>query len=228
MGTKAKDWAWAKLGIAPTCDKDVIHAAYAAKRAQLDAEAMRISAFAELTEAREKALFLASELQREAERSKETNASSDAEPSEEVVVEDAPAVDAPELQQEAPAEPEDDFKGPWEKASEPESDEEWEHGGGYQPAYDLPEERSPYAPKVDPGLDPIPDEEWSHSGSYIPDSEKTIDPDLLVPPPSANDEVSKVDRRVRGAVRSFFERYPVKTHWALYAIMAFFLLRTCS
>ena len=69
MGTKSKDWAWAKLGIASTSDKDAIHAAYAAKRAELDAEAMRISAFAELTEAREKALFLASEMQREAERS---------------------------------------------------------------------------------------------------------------------------------------------------------------
>ena len=51
---------------------------------------MRISAFAELTEAREKALFLAAEMRREQERSG---------------VVDEP-VDIPEPEPEAPAEPE--------------------------------------------------------------------------------------------------------------------------
>lgn len=71
MGTKGKDWAWGALGIARTSDKDAIRAAYDAKRAELDAQAMRISAFAELTEAREKALFIASELLREEQRVEE-------------------------------------------------------------------------------------------------------------------------------------------------------------
>ncbi|MEM7666920.1 MAG: hypothetical protein AAF250_13770 [Pseudomonadota bacterium] len=64
----ANGWPWSALGIAETVDKAAIRAAYDAKRAELDAEAMRISAFAELTEAREKALFLASELLRVRER----------------------------------------------------------------------------------------------------------------------------------------------------------------
>jgi hypothetical protein len=255
LGTKSKDWAWAKLGIASTPDKDAIHAAYAAKRAELDAEAMRISAFAELTEAREKALFLASELQRDAERSGETSASREAEPSEEPVTEEAPPINVPEPPQEAPAEPEPEPEpeysrdGPWSRGEghgppadnsahgepllPPENGQElggeWEHGGGYKPAYDLPEdERSEYQPALDPGLDPDPDEKWSHSGSYIPESEKTIDPDHLVPAPSALEEASEVDRKVRSAVRSFFERYPIKTYWVVYAIMALFLVRSCS
>jgi len=62
------NWPWSALGISETTDKAAIHAAYDAKRAELDAEAMRISAFAKLTEAREKALFLASELLRVQER----------------------------------------------------------------------------------------------------------------------------------------------------------------
>ena len=259
LGTKSKEWAWAKLGIASTSDKDAIHAAYAAKRAELDAEAMRISAFAELTEAREKALFLASELQREAERSGNASAADKVEPIEEPLAEEGPTVVVPELPQEAPAksepepesEPEPDYSrdGPWSRSkgsralaensaygeppSPPENVHEigtqWEHGGGYKPAYDLPEdEQSEYEAAVEPGLDPNPDEEWSHSGPYIPETEKTIDPDLLVPAPSALDEASEVDRRVRSAVRSFFERYPIKTYWVLYAIMAFFLIRSCS
>lgn len=56
---------WLILGIEQTSDKDAIRAAYDAERAKLDIS-MNISAFARLTEAREKALFLASEMQREA------------------------------------------------------------------------------------------------------------------------------------------------------------------
>lgn len=61
------DWPWSALGIGETSDKEAIRAAYAARKAELD-KAMQISAFARLTEAREKALFLASEMLREAER----------------------------------------------------------------------------------------------------------------------------------------------------------------
>jgi len=90
LGTRSDSWPWSALGIAETADRDAIHAAYAAQRARLDAQAMRISAFAELTEAREKALFLAAEMRREQERSG---------------VVDEP-VDIPEPEPEAPAEPE--------------------------------------------------------------------------------------------------------------------------
>ena len=61
------DWPWSDLGIAETSDKEAIRAAYAARKADLD-KGMQISAFARLTEAREKALFLASEKLRTAER----------------------------------------------------------------------------------------------------------------------------------------------------------------
>ena len=60
-------WPWSELGIEETADKEAIRAAYTDRRAQLDLS-MQISAYARLTEAREKALFLASELQRAAVR----------------------------------------------------------------------------------------------------------------------------------------------------------------
>ena len=63
-------WPWSDLGIGETADKEAIRAAFAAKKAALDGS-MQISAFARLTEAREKALFLASQLQRAAERGDE-------------------------------------------------------------------------------------------------------------------------------------------------------------
>ena len=61
------DWPWSALGIGETSDKEAIRGAYAARKADL-VKAMQISAFARLTEAREKALFLASEMLRAAER----------------------------------------------------------------------------------------------------------------------------------------------------------------
>ncbi|MDJ0979553.1 MAG: hypothetical protein QNI87_13580 [Erythrobacter sp.] len=69
MGTDpASPWPWSALGLKETSDRNAIQAAYAARKALLNAQAMRISAFAELTEAREKALFLAAEMRREAKR----------------------------------------------------------------------------------------------------------------------------------------------------------------
>ena len=73
MGTKGHDpeatgWPWSALGLTETSDREAIHAAYAARKAVLDAQVMRVSAFAELSEAREKALFLAAELRRSVER----------------------------------------------------------------------------------------------------------------------------------------------------------------
>ncbi|MDP4573661.1 hypothetical protein Q9K02_00730 [Qipengyuania sp. G39] len=61
------EWPWSALGIGETSDKEAIRTAYAAQKAELN-KAMQISAFARLTEAREKALFLASEMLRAAER----------------------------------------------------------------------------------------------------------------------------------------------------------------
>ena len=61
------EWPWSALGIAETADKDAIRAAYQDRRDALD-RSMSISAFARLTEAREKALFLASEIDRAAQR----------------------------------------------------------------------------------------------------------------------------------------------------------------
>lgn len=261
MGIKGTQWAWEKLGIASTSDKDAIHAAYAAKRAELDAQAMRISAFAELTEAREKALFLASELQREEERELEACDPDEGVQSEEVTAEVSPTVDVPEprqvpeSQQEAPADPEPepepepepvperDFNGPWKSASRTENSangepspasveaqeigDGWEHAGRYRPSYDVPEEPGHYGPQVEPGLDPNPDEEWKPAGGYIPEAEQTIDPSLIVPKPSASDEPSDMDLKIRGAVRGFFERYPIKTYWVIYGLAAFFFLRSC-
>ena len=60
-----ENWPWSALGIAETADKDAIRAAYEVARASLDGSGS-ISAYADLTAAREKALFLASELQRQA------------------------------------------------------------------------------------------------------------------------------------------------------------------
>ena len=61
------DWPWSDLGIRETADKEAIREAFALRRAALGA-GLPISAYAGLTEAREKALFLASEMQRESQR----------------------------------------------------------------------------------------------------------------------------------------------------------------
>ena len=58
-GPKA-DWPWSVLGIAPTDDKNAIVQAYARQKADLPAAAP-ISVIAGLTEAREKALFIAAQ-----------------------------------------------------------------------------------------------------------------------------------------------------------------------
>ncbi|MEL6238414.1 MAG: hypothetical protein AAFQ90_07445, partial [Pseudomonadota bacterium] len=82
-GPSAPSWPWSALGLSETVDREAIHAAYAARRAELDSANMRISAFAELTEAREKALFFAAEKRREAARQGtvvETPSASAAEP----------------------------------------------------------------------------------------------------------------------------------------------------
>ena len=82
-------WPWSALGIAETSDKNAIRAAYDAKREALDGGGS-ISAFADLTAAREKALFFASELQREAGRSAEAEVDTSPPPA------DAPAEPEPE------------------------------------------------------------------------------------------------------------------------------------
>lgn len=252
LGINGTQWAWEKLGIARTSDKDAIYAAYAVKRAELDAQAMRISAFAELTEAREKALFVASQLQREAQRELETSAQDKGGGSEETAAEVLPIVDIQEPQEVAPSEPEPEpapepersFDGPWKSVpltdnaanGEPspasaearERGYEWEHAGRYRPSYDVPEDRSAYGTQLEPGLDPDPDEEWKPAGGYIPEAEQTIDPSLIVPKPSASNEPSDMDLKIRGAARRFFERYPIKTYWVFYGLAAFFFLRACT
>ena len=60
-------WPWTELGIGVTTDKEAIREAFADRRAALGGN-LPISAYARLTEAREKALFLASEMQRTSER----------------------------------------------------------------------------------------------------------------------------------------------------------------
>jgi len=228
LGIKSLGWAWDKLGIGKTSDKDAIHAAYAAKRAELDAQAMRISAFAELTEAREKALFLASALQREEERSPETSPETSpevgdlaevdeaagAELCKEIVAGEAMPIDASMHPHRAPAEPEN--RGPWER------------GGGYRPAFDTIDEPSPRAEQVGPGFALDPHEEWSHAGAYVPDADQTVDPSRLVPPTDPTGEASQTDLRIRRAVRGVFERYPIKTSWIVYGILAVIFLRSCS
>ncbi len=123
LGTKtpSSPWPWAALGLPETVDREAIHAAYAARRAELDSANMRISAFAELTEAREKALFLASEKRREAARSGEVKETPPAPPPRAPTAPPAPDPPAP------PPEP--------AHQSEPESlgEERWEHAGGYKP-----------------------------------------------------------------------------------------------
>lgn len=144
-------WPWSALGIAPTADKAAIHAAHEAKRAELNAKAARISEFADLTAARGKALFLASEMQRESER-------------EGTADKVAPVVDEPaapvEAQPEpAPAEREpggrfssatDSFHEPPDTPGdrqfaedEVQGSSDWEHSGGYKP--DLPATNDAFA-----------------------------------------------------------------------------------
>jgi len=71
MGDRVDGWPWSALGIDPTADRETIYEAYATRKAALDAQVMRVSAFAELSEAREKALFLAAEMRRAVERGEE-------------------------------------------------------------------------------------------------------------------------------------------------------------
>lgn len=116
-------WPWSALGIEKTTDKAAIHAAYAQKRAALDSETMRISAFAELTEAREKALFLASELRRDIERKGL------------IVGTEKAVVDTLPLQ------------------NKPEPENAYEHGGGYRPGYEASLEEDDKLLGLDPDLD---------------------------------------------------------------------------
>ncbi|MEO0907989.1 MAG: hypothetical protein AAFY07_10730, partial [Pseudomonadota bacterium] len=51
------------LEMEPSADKAAIHAAYEAKRAQINPATARISAFADLASARDRALFLTAELE---------------------------------------------------------------------------------------------------------------------------------------------------------------------
>ena len=118
VGAGSGDWPWSALGIAETADKAAIRAAYDAKRAQLDAGGS-ISAFADLTAARGKALFLASEMQREAARKGQ-------EP-----LDPQPAVPEP------PAEPEPEPEPEPELEPEPEPEEMWEPAGRFADETDI-------------------------------------------------------------------------------------------
>lgn len=58
-----RDWPWSELGISATASRDVIQAAYSKKLAKLDLSTP-VSSFSRLSEAREKALFLAAQANR--------------------------------------------------------------------------------------------------------------------------------------------------------------------
>lgn len=126
-------WPWSALGLAETTDREAIHAAYAARKAALDAQVMRVSAFAELSEAREKALFLAAEMRRAVERG-EVSPPPPAPPSPPPPPPPPPRKARPPVEIAAPA-PEP----PPEPEGEPAG--EWEHAGGYKPELDAREDR---------------------------------------------------------------------------------------
>ena len=110
------DWPWSALGIGETSDKEAIRAAYGARKADLD-KAMQISAFARLTEAREKALFLASEMLRAAERGDRGPAGRPSVVAPPPIADLAPLLTPPEIalpepEPEAGAGAQPDFQGP--------------------------------------------------------------------------------------------------------------------
>ncbi len=61
--TSPRPWPWSVLEMEPSADKAAIHAAYEAKRAQINPATARISAFPDLASARDRALFLTAELE---------------------------------------------------------------------------------------------------------------------------------------------------------------------
>ena len=61
--TSPRPWPWSVLEMEPSADKAAIHAAYEAKRAQINPATARISAFADLASARDRALFLTAGLE---------------------------------------------------------------------------------------------------------------------------------------------------------------------
>ncbi|MEO0591870.1 MAG: hypothetical protein AAFZ11_15115 [Pseudomonadota bacterium] len=139
----SKGWPWSALGLEETADREAIHVAYARCRAQLDAENMRISAFAELTEAREKALFLAAELRREAQRRGETVSPAPRPPlpPPPLPPPPPPPLSTPPAPLSMPPAP---FLDPVaaSPAPLPEPAEEWGHAGGYNPDVEFGADRN--------------------------------------------------------------------------------------
>lgn len=212
---RADNWPWSELGIAETPDKAAIHAAYAERRAALDTS-MRISAFAKLTEAREKALFLASEMRREAERRAHA---------EEAAVEDDVAVEEPEPP--SPVEtpdvpPSDEVLGPAPEAF-PQDAPEPDVTEPDEPS--LPEPTTtapPPAPAQPPVETPAADVDPPAPPASEPQTvyvDPSYDNDWTPPSPSSGEQWSS-----DGRPTPFVERYELRKYGAWWVVGFLFLV----
>ncbi|MEO0641920.1 MAG: hypothetical protein AAFY47_00695 [Pseudomonadota bacterium] len=225
-GPSASSWPWSDLGLGETVDREAIHAAYAARRAELDSANMRISAFAELTEAREKALFFAAEKRREAARRGtvvETPSASAPEP--------PPAPPSPPP---LPSPPLSAASEPVIAENEPEPEPEPEFGPRASPyrapmpdpvpppiAYTLTlPENAGRAPQTDPQSET----EWEHSGGYRPEHE----PFQMLK--EADDDREPVDELpdLKREWEAVSERLQLKKYGTYYLIGLFVFFGYCS
>jgi len=257
LGTKGepdsaeRGWPWSSLGLAPTSDREAIHTAYTARKAVLDAQVMRVSAFAELSEAREKALFLAAEMRRAVKRGEEPEPVSLPSPPRGVVVapspEKAPAEPEPEpeitisasvsvptpsvsLPVRADVKPTVSVPPPSppvpELSPEDESDEP-----GPNPIEDrrvsvpVTKDREP-----DPKPEPEEDSNWEHGGGYKPEVDFQDENFLL---DAVTGKTSPIPERsshptLQEEAHDLAEWFKLKERWPFVIIPVFFLMAMCS